>query len=63
MFDLYELRAAWDWLLAEKSSVAELPLNLTWNIDAFSGSFRRKERAFRMTTRFRGRNCCSLDEK
>jgi hypothetical protein len=37
MFDLYELRAAWDWLLAEKSSVAELPLNLTWNIDAFSG--------------------------
>jgi hypothetical protein len=39
VFDLYGLRAAWDWLLAEKSSVAELPFNLTWNIYAFSGSF------------------------
>jgi hypothetical protein len=39
-----------------KSSIAELPLNLTWNIYAFSGSFRRKERAFRMTARFKGRN-------
>jgi hypothetical protein len=33
-FDLYELRASRDWLMAGKSSVAELPLNLTWNIDA-----------------------------
>jgi hypothetical protein len=24
-----------DWLMSGKSSVAELPLNLTWNIDAF----------------------------
>jgi hypothetical protein len=38
-FDLYELRASRNWLLAAKSSVAELPLNLTWNIYAFSGSF------------------------
>jgi hypothetical protein len=55
-FDLYEPWASRDCLLAEKSSVAELPLNLTWNIYAFSGSFRRKGRAFRMTARFRGRN-------
>jgi hypothetical protein len=39
----------------QKSSVAELPLNLTWNIYAFSGSFSRKERGFRMTARFRGK--------
>jgi hypothetical protein len=32
----------------EKSSVAELPLNLTWDIYAFSGSFA----ALRMTGRF-----------
>jgi hypothetical protein len=55
-FDLYELRAAGFWLVAGKSGVAELPLNLTWNTYAFSGSFRRKERAFRMTARFKGRN-------
>jgi hypothetical protein len=52
-FDLYELRAASFWFVAGKSSVAELPLNLTRNIYAFSGSFRRKERAFRMTARFK----------
>jgi hypothetical protein len=28
-FDLYELRAASFWFVAGKSSVAELPLNLT----------------------------------
>jgi hypothetical protein len=28
-----------DLLLVGKSSLAELPLNLTWNIYAFSGSF------------------------
>jgi hypothetical protein len=33
------MRASRDWLLAEKSSIAELPLNLTLNIYAFSGSF------------------------
>ena len=38
-FDLYELRAVTSWL--QKSSVAELPLNLTWNIYAFSGFLRR----------------------
>jgi hypothetical protein len=48
-FDLYELRAASRWFVAGKSSVAELPLNLTWNTYAFSGSFR-------MTARFKGRN-------
>jgi hypothetical protein len=37
---LYELRAASFWLVAGKSGVAELPLNLTWNIYAFSGSFK-----------------------
>jgi hypothetical protein len=31
--------AASDLLLVGKSSLAELPLNLTWNIYAFSGSF------------------------
>jgi hypothetical protein len=36
----------------EKSSIAELPLKLTWDIYAFSGSFA----ALRMTARFRGRN-------
>jgi hypothetical protein len=61
--DLSELGATSDLLLVRKSSVAELSLNLTWNIYAFSGSFRRKERAFRMTAGFRGRNCCSPDEK
>jgi hypothetical protein len=55
--------AASDLLLVGKSSLAELSLNLTWNIYTFSGSFRRKERAFRMTVGFRGRNCCSRDEK
>jgi hypothetical protein len=39
--------------LLEKSSVAELPLNLTWNIYTFSGCFRRKERAFSMTEHFK----------
>jgi hypothetical protein len=32
------LASAWCW----KSSVAKLPLNLTWNIYAFSGSFGAK---------------------
>jgi hypothetical protein len=41
-FDLYELRAASLWFVAGKSSVAELPLNLTWNTYAFSGSFGAK---------------------
>ena len=53
-FDLYEIQAVISW--PQKSSVAELPLTLTWNIYAFSGSFRRKERAFRMTARYRGEN-------
>jgi hypothetical protein len=41
-FDLYVLWAASFWFVAGKSSVAELPLNLTWNIYAFSGSFGAK---------------------
>jgi hypothetical protein len=41
-FDLYELRPTRFWLAAGKSSAAELPLNLTWNIYAFSGSFGAK---------------------
>jgi hypothetical protein len=44
--------ASRDWPLAEKSSVAELPLNLTWNIYAFSGSFASLDW---MTARFKGR--------
>jgi hypothetical protein len=55
VFDLCEPSAASDRLWLEKSSIAELPLNLTLNIYAFSGflrrdlrtgSSRRKERAF-----------------
>jgi hypothetical protein len=62
--------ASRDWLLAEKSSVAELPLNLTWNIYAFSGFLRRtsgqalpgaKNAPVRMTVRFRGRTCYSAE--
>jgi hypothetical protein len=41
-FDLYVLWAASFWFVAGKSSVAELPLNLTWNTYAFSGSFGAK---------------------
>jgi hypothetical protein len=50
-FDSYNLRVARNWLLAGKSSIAELPLNLTWSIYAFLGSFA----ALRMTARFKGR--------
>jgi hypothetical protein len=34
--------------LQQKSSIAELPLNLAWNIQAFSGSFAaaQDDRAF-----------------
>jgi hypothetical protein len=51
-FDLYGLWAARFWFMAGKSSIAELPLNLTWNIYVFSGSFRRKERAFQDDSAF-----------
>jgi hypothetical protein len=44
--------AARDPLWLEKSSLAELPLNLTWNIYAFPGSFA----SLRMTARFKGGN-------
>jgi hypothetical protein len=47
----FRLRATGFWL--QKSSAAELPLNLAWNIYAFSGSFAALDW---MTARFKGRN-------
>ena len=46
-FDLYELRVVTFWL--QKSSIAELPMDLTWKIYTFSGSFA----PLRMTARFK----------
>ena len=38
-FGLFDVPVEQPWFVSKKSSIAEVPLNLTWNIDAFSGSF------------------------